>query len=98
MNTDSLPQVRGIYLRADALNRVTGLNAGDLSHQQLADLLGMPNTTIWRLTTGRKVSDRAIVAFLDAAARLTHQRQVPAPGFDDLFEIRAGLGRGRIAA
>lgn len=84
----------GIYLREDAANRLTEpVGVPNLTRKQQAEILGVPYTTLWRLTQRHdKAGERAIFNMLIAAAKTARRWDVAQLRFDDLFEIRGVAG------
>jgi hypothetical protein len=93
MNNASPTTQRGIYLRADAIDRVlapTQLRSLNLSKLQQATLLGMAYANFWRLVNNRgRATDRNVTDILLAADHIATKWDGERLGFDDLFEIRS---------
>ncbi len=81
---------RAVYLRPDAITRLFAPSGvPNLTKQQQAALLGVPDSTYFRLTVGgQRATDLLIADILDAAKRLAAQYKSDPLGFYDLFEIR----------
>lgn len=79
-----------IYLRPGAIERLTApVGVVNLTRQQQAALLGVANTTFWRITNrAGNVSEKAIAEILVAAEQIAGRWHTERLGFDDLFEVR----------
>ncbi len=87
---ETVTPARSVCLRPDAINRILApLGLPRLNRAQQAAILGIANTTYWRLVNGHRcASGQTIAELLDAANRLAARWNAGPVGFDDLFEIR----------
>lgn len=92
MEDTILTSDRGIYLRPDAIDRLTApIRVHNLNRRQQATILGVQYGTFWRVTNrGERASDRTIADLLAAARSIAEHWGTPRLGFDDLFEVRGG--------
>ncbi len=80
----------GVYLRVDGLDRLfEPLNVPRLNRFQQAAILGVGDTSLWRIATrGNPVGGQLIADLLTSARTLADRWGTQPPAFEDLFEVR----------